>query len=71
METNESMDQLKIPKSEKCFTEPNLFKIRASKMTLLNQIFLIIPPDQQSLTYKRDGCCICWHQLSYIEFEGG
>ena len=53
IETNESMEknyQLRIPNPKKCFTEPNLFKIRASKMTLLIQIFLIIPPNQQSLT---------------------
>ena len=53
IETKESMEknyQFRIPKSKKCFTEPNLFKIRARKMTLLIQIFFIIPPNQQSFT---------------------
>lgn len=63
IEINESIMeknyQLRIPKSKKCFTEPNLFKIRASKMTLLIQIFLIIRPNQQSLTYDEDKNRIC------------
>ena len=57
IEMNESVEknyQLRIPKSKKCFTEPNLFKIRASKMTLLIQIFLIISPNQQRFTYDED-----------------